>query len=152
MLVPTILPAVTLVNTYQQMAQLMRILPVQIVQRVQAAHMLMEAVPVRRILVVVTILPVVTLVNTYQQLAQIQLILPVPIVQHVVVDRKLQEGVVVQPIEHVLLVQTQHVRQVAHSIRLVLVQEPLTQHVAIVHQNQHVVERMGMDVLTPPVL
>ena len=47
--VPTILPAVTLVNTYQQLAQLQLISPVKHVLHVAVLNMLAAAVPVRQI-------------------------------------------------------------------------------------------------------
>jgi hypothetical protein len=101
MIVPTILHPVLGINTYPQLEQLQRILPVPIVQHVQQ-DMLMAAVPVRRILVVLLILPAVTLVNTYQQLAHLQLMLHVPLVQRVQAAHMLTVAVQVRRMLHVV--------------------------------------------------
>ena len=69
MIVPPIVRVVR-VNMHLLLEPLQRILPVPIVRDVQAVHMLMVAVQVRRILVVVTILHV-PVRNTSRHLAQL---------------------------------------------------------------------------------
>ena len=71
------------------------------------------------------------------QLALVQRIESVRLVVTVLLVRKFQEDVLVQPIEPVLIVQTQHVVP-ANTTRLVMVQQPLTHPVQIVQLLPHV--------------
>tara|TARA_E500000331_G_scaffold210293_2_gene201546 strand:+ start:6450 stop:7721 length:1272 start_codon:yes stop_codon:yes gene_type:complete len=138
MIAKPILPAVQVININQQMVQQPPILHVPLVRHVQPVritklqHVRSRLIEHVQQLLHVQMVPITKLQR--QQPLRIEFVLPV---HHVVMERKLQEDVVVPTIELVVFVQTQHVKKVAHSIRLVTVQQTLTQHVLLVQLNQH---------------